>query len=123
MIFMAYTRKAFLVITAQPITMRQLENRELIQVLVKAYNTTLTDYYYFPEVVFAGRQRIDKDAFEFLRAEGYIQELKHDSFGRFYKLTKKAEATIYAVTAARQQPKRKKRNVPASLPILFPALS
>ncbi len=101
--------------------MRPLEKSELIQVLVKAYNTTLTDYYYFPEVVFAGRQRIDKEAFDFIRAEGYIKELRRDSFGRFYTLTKKAVTEIQAATSARPQAKRKKRAEALNQPILFQA--
>src|SRR5688572_22032076 len=99
--------------------MRQLEKRELIQVLVKAYNTTLTDYYYFPEVIFAGRQRMDKEAFEFLKIEGYIREIKHDSFGRFYTLTKKAEDLIHAVTTMRPVVKRKKSAAFAAQALLF----
>lgn len=99
--------------------MRQLEKRELIHVLVKAYNTTLTDYYYFPEVVFAGRQRMDKEAFEYLKAEGYISQMKHDAFGRFYKLSKKAEDLIHTITTARPVPKRKKSAVRAAQALLF----
>ena len=99
--------------------MRQLEKSELIAVLVKAYNTTLTDYYYFPEVVFAGRQRIDKEAFDYLKAEEYIREIKHDSFGRFYKLTKKAEQLMYSVTATRPQTKRKRPAPMAAQAFLF----
>lgn len=99
--------------------MRQLEKSELIHVLVKAYNTTLTDYYYFPEVVFAGRQRIDKEAFEYLKAEGYLYEIRHDSFGRFYKLSKKADSLISAITTVRHQPKRKKSTVFTAQPLLF----
>ena len=99
--------------------MRQLEKRELIQVLVKAYNTILTDYYYFPEVVFAGRQRIDKEAFDYIKSEGYICEIKHDSFGRFYKLTKKADELIHEVTTARPIPKRRKSAVLVAQALLF----
>ena len=87
--------------------MGRLQNRELLSVLVKAYNTTLTDYYYFPEVIFAGRQRIEREAFELLRSQGLIQQVRHDSFGRFYTLTSKGEQMIYELLMARAHTKRK----------------
>lgn len=88
--------------------MRQLEKRELIQVLVKAYNTILTDYYYFPEVVLAGNQRIDREAFDAMLAEGFLQQTKRDAFGGFYVLTPKAYQMIYEQVTGRQVSKKKK---------------
>ncbi len=82
--------------------------RELLPVLVKALHTTVTDYYYFPEVVFAGRQRIDREAFDSMCAEGFLQKTKCDAFGRFYILTPKAHQLIYEQVTGRHSYKRKK---------------
>lgn len=88
--------------------MRRLEKCELLPVLVKAYNTTVTDFYYFPEVVFAGRQRIDREAFDQLLANEWLHEIKRDAFGRFYQLTPKAHQVIYEQLISRHTAKRKK---------------
>ena len=88
--------------------MGRLKNQELLSVLVKAYNTTLTDYYYFPEVVFAGRHRIERELFDHLRHEELVTPIRHDSFGRFYTLTQKAEQMIYAHLVGRAGAKRKR---------------
>lgn len=82
--------------------------RELLPVLVKALHTTVTDYYYFPEVVFAGRQRIDREAFDLMLAGGFLYETKRDAFGRFYTLTTKAQQLIYDQVTVRHGHKKKK---------------
>ena len=84
------------------------ERCELLPVLVKALHTTVTDYYYFPEVIFAGRQRIEREAFDALLAEGFLQQIKKDAFGRFYALTPKAHQLIYEQVTSRHIPKKKK---------------
>lgn len=87
--------------------MHQPENRYLLSLLVKAYNRPILDYYYFPEVIYVGRQKMDREDFEYLLAEGLIGEYKHDAFGRFYTLTKKAEELLFLNIAAKAA--RKKR--------------
>ena len=82
--------------------------RELLPVLVKALHTTVTDYYYFPEVVFAGRQRIDREAFDAMLAAGFLHQTKRDTFGRFYTLTPKAEQIIYEQVTSRHLYKKKR---------------
>jgi hypothetical protein len=82
--------------------------RELLPVLVKALHTTVTDYYYFPEVVFAGRHRIDREAFDLMLAHGFLKEVKHDAFGRFYILTPQAHQLIHEQITGRHTYKRKK---------------
>lgn len=84
------------------------DHRELLPVLVKALHTTVTDYYYFPEVVFAGRQRIDRDAFDVMLAEGFLEQTKKDAFGRFYILTPKAHQLIYEQVTSRHVYKKRK---------------
>jgi len=82
--------------------------RQLLPVLVKALHTTVTDYYYFPEVVFAGRHRIDREAFDLMLAEGFLKEIRRDAFGRFYTLTPRAHQLIYEQVTSRHVHKKKK---------------
>lgn len=84
------------------------EHRELLPVLVKALHTTVTDYYYFPEVIFAGSQRIEREAFDAMLAEGFLQQIRKDAFGRFYALTPKAQSLIYEQVTGRHVYKKKK---------------
>lgn len=84
------------------------ENRQLLSLLVKAYNTSIQDFYYFPDVILVGEQRMERDDFDLLRSGGYILEFRHDSFGRFYRLSQKAEHLLYQLIVSRS-PARKKR--------------
>ena len=73
---------------------RRVEHKELLQLLVKVVNRPVTDYYYFPEIVYAGRQKIERSELDFLLAEALVI-LKHfDSFGRYYQLSQKGESLL-----------------------------
>jgi len=86
--------------------MFQPENKRLLSLLVKVYNRSITDYYYFPDIIFAGNQKIERADFALLLTEGYIHKQKHDSFGRYYTLSKQGEAVLHQQLAARQQRKK-----------------
>lgn len=88
--------------------MHQPENKHLLRLLVKAYNCAITDYYYFPEVIYAGAQKIERADFEFLLSEGLIVLSKFDSFGRYYTLSKKGDQVL-----RRFQHKPVKRKTPS----------
>ena len=75
--------------------MHQPENRYVLSLLVKVYNSTITDYFYFPEVIFAGNQKIERADFEMLIAEELIVLSKFDSFGRYYTLSKKGDHLLH----------------------------
>ena len=90
--------------------MHQPENRTVLRLLVKAYNCAITDYFYFPEVIYAGTQKVERTDFEFLLSEGLIQLSKFDSFGRYYQLSKKGDLLLQQL---RHRPvKRKAPAVP-----------
>ncbi len=92
--------------------MQQLENKYLLALLVKAYNRPIKDYFYFPEVILLDKGRMEKEDFDFLLAEGFLKEYKHDSFGRFYKLSKKAEDLLYTALVVKNA-KKKQLSIPA----------
>jgi hypothetical protein len=84
------------------------EYTSLLRLLITIHNRTIRDYFYFPDVVLADHQRIDKDDFFYLKQEGYIEEYSHDSFGRFYRASAKARQLIQQVFAVKQGIKRKR---------------
>lgn len=88
--------------------MNQLTLKETIALLVKASNCSIQDYYYFPDVIFIGKQQIEREKFNFLLSEGFISEYKWDSFGKFYKITKKGENFIYTTLPSKPVTKRKR---------------
>lgn len=90
--------------------MHQPDNKQLLSLLVKVYNSLITDYYYFPEIIFAGAKKIEREDFDLLFSEGFIQICKHDSFGRYYTHTKKCETALHQQLAAKQH--RRKTTVP-----------
>jgi hypothetical protein len=51
----------------------------LLQLLVSVYNQSIQTYFYFPEVIICGRQRLERDDFDQLLAEEMVQPYK----GRF----------------------------------------
>jgi hypothetical protein len=82
-------------------------NKQVLHLLVRAYNRPILDFYYFPDLILIGEQRLEEEEFLFLLSEAYIEKYKYDSFGRFYKLSKKAEQMLY--TALVLKGTRKKR--------------
>ena len=89
--------------------MNPLTDKQLLALLVRVVHCTIQDFYYFPEVIKAGKQRMEKDDFNFLIAEGYIVKCGADSFGGFYKHTQKAELFIYHSITSPHHSYRKKR--------------
>ena len=93
--------------------MRPQEKRQLLSLLVKVYNTCIQDFYYFPEVIVVGRQRITGEEFSLLLQGGWIELFRFDSFGRFYRLSLRGKEFLYTETASRPLPKKKKANLPS----------
>lgn len=78
-------------------------NAGLLQLLVSVYNQSIQTYFYFPDVIICGPQRLDRDAFEQLLANNYLQAYKADSFGRYYRLSKHGEAFLFESSFRRRQ--------------------
>ena len=57
---------------------------------------------------------MSKEEFDFLLLEGYIEEVQNDSFGWFYKLSKKAEECIHELSVIKRPPKKRKRIIAAT---------
>ena len=98
--------------------MQQPESNHVLQLLVKVYNRTITDYYYFPEIIFAGAQKIERADFDFLLAEGYIHKQKFDSFGRYFVLSKKGETAMHHQLSLKHH-RRKTTAVPLNQGCLY----
>jgi len=84
----------FIILTILP-AMHQPENRYVLNLLVKVYNCAITDYFYFPDVIYAGNQKIERADFELLVSEKLIALSKFDSFGRYYTLSKKGDHLLH----------------------------
>jgi hypothetical protein len=68
--------------------------QQLLLLLIRVYNQSIQYYYYFPEVVICGNHRLEKLEFDFLLSEGLIIPFHTDSFGKLYRLSKKAESFL-----------------------------
>lgn len=86
--------------------MRQPENKQLLSLLVRLYNCSIKDFYYFPEIIFAGNQKIERADFELLLTEDFIHISKYDSFGRYYALSKRGEMVLHQQLAAKNHRKK-----------------
>ncbi|HEV7331636.1 MAG TPA: hypothetical protein VGN63_11400 [Flavisolibacter sp.] len=78
-------------------------NQELLHMLVSLYNQSIQTYYYFPEVILYGRQRMERECFEALLAADFIVAYKADSFGKYYRLSKKGEQFLLTFSFRRRQ--------------------
>lgn len=85
--------------------MHQPENKHVLSLLVKVYNCAIRDYFYFPEVIYAGNQKIERTDFEILRAQDLISLSKYDSFGCYYALSKKGDQVLQQHFAKRAKKK------------------
>lgn len=94
--------------------MPQQANTAILALLLKAYNRPVKDFYYFPEVIMVGRQRIEPEEFAQLIAGGYLQQTHRDSFGRFYCLTEKAKQLLHESLQPKQGKNRKKQGFQAA---------
>ena len=88
--------------------MHSTPNKRILSLLVHAYNNPIKDFYYFPEVIFIGEQKALREDFDLLLSESFIEEYDHDSFGRFYRLSKKAESYIYEAIVLRKHFRKRK---------------
>ena len=88
--------------------MHQAPDKQLLSLLVHAYNNFIKDFYYFPDVIFIGEQKISKEEFDLLLSKAFIEEYHHDSFGRFYKLSQKGEYFIYEMLILKRPHKKRK---------------
>ena len=91
--------------TERPFMKKTGVNQELLHVLVSLYNESIQTYYYFPEVIFCGRQRMERACFEALLASEYIIAYKADSFGKYFRLSKKGEQFLLTFSF-RRRPKQ-----------------
>lgn len=55
---------------------------------------SLETYFYFPHLIVAGSNRIERTDFEYLMDQAYVKELGSDIFGKQYGLTFKAEQIL-----------------------------
>ncbi len=83
--------------------MRKQRNKELFALLVRVYNHTIQSYYNFPEVIMFGKHHLEKAEFYLLVNEGYIFVYYADSFGKSYRLSKKANEFLYQYNTRRRK--------------------
>ncbi|OLY90927.1 hypothetical protein SAMN05444008_11716 [Cnuella takakiae] len=74
--------------------MPQPVHQDLLALLIMTYNKEVKDFYYFPEVILVGRTRLEPEAFQQMLQGGWLQQCGADSFGRYYRLSAKAETTL-----------------------------
>ena len=67
---------------------------EIFCLLKKINGSSVETFKNFPDIVRAGSLQLPKDDFDYLLAEGYLEEKKTDSFGKFLQLTEKAEHLV-----------------------------
>lgn len=71
------------------------DNACLLQLLVRVYNQSIQSYHHFPDVIICGHHRLEREEFDFLLANDYIEAHYADSFGKLYHTSKKAEALLH----------------------------
>lgn len=81
---------------------KPVANRELLRLLVSIYNQPIQTYYYFPDVIISGHQRLEREAFAELVTQDFVTVASFDSFGKNYRLSKKGEAFLFASTFRRR---------------------
>lgn len=87
--------------------MNELTIKQTIALLVRVYNYSIQVFYFFPDVIIVGSQKMDRADFNFLCSQEYIAEVKADSFGKYYKLSSKAEDYIYQTVSKHFANKRR----------------
>jgi hypothetical protein len=86
-------------------------NPGLLHLLVSVYNQSIQTYHYFPEVIICGCQRLEREAFDHLVAQNFVQAYRADSFGSYYRLSKKGEEFLFQCSF-RRKAKHPVQNVP-----------
>jgi hypothetical protein len=69
-------------------------SQPLLQLLVRLYNQSIQTYFHFPDVIICGRHRLDEAEFNLLVAEGFLEAFYADSFGKLFRLSKKAHDVL-----------------------------
>jgi len=69
-------------------------SQSLLQLLVRLYNQSIQTYFHFPDVIICGHHRIDEAEFNLLIAEGFVEAFYVDSFGKLFRLSKKAHQLL-----------------------------
>ena len=64
---------------------------EVFSLLKKINGSSVETFKNFPDIVRAGSLQLPKDDFDYLLSEGYLEEKKIDSFGKFLQLTDRAK--------------------------------
>lgn len=75
----------------------------LLHLLVSIYNQSIQTYFYFPEVILCGRQRLERQDFALLLELQFVQAYKADSFGRWYRLSRSGEEFLIQSLFRRRQ--------------------
>jgi hypothetical protein len=65
-------------------------SQPLLQLLVRVYNQSIQTYFHFPDVIICGHHRLEVEEFQLLINEGYAEPYYCDSFGKIFRLTRKA---------------------------------
>jgi len=73
-----------------PLTMDPNKPEEVFSLLKKINGSPVETFKNFPDIVRAGSLQLAKDDFDYLLAEGYLEEKKIDSFGKLLQLTDRA---------------------------------
>lgn len=81
----------------------------LLALLLATYNKEVKDFYYFPDVVLAGRMRLEPEAMQRLVQEGWLQVTRADTFGRYYKHTRQTEQLLMTLRGKRRHGSGKKK--------------
>jgi hypothetical protein len=84
--------------------MQNKRDKELFSLLVRVYNNSIQCYFHFPDVIIYGNHRLERQEFEQLLSGNYIAPCYADSFGKIFRLTKKAEILLHL-----QRNKKKRR--------------
>jgi hypothetical protein len=74
--------------------MSQPNPEQVLELLQTINYSGLETFKNFPDVVMAGKQRVNKEDVDYLFNQGYLEEQKTDSFGKYLKLTEIARQFI-----------------------------
>ena len=69
-------------------------SQPLLQLLVRVYNQSIQTYFHFPDVILCGNHRLEETDFQLLLSEGHIEVYYMDTFGKLYRLSKKAHNVL-----------------------------
>lgn len=71
--------------------MSPLHNLQTEIVLQKINRFFVQVFHYFPDIIIVGNEVLEPEEFKALLHEKYISEVKNDSFGKTYGLSRKGE--------------------------------